>query len=161
MGSWMLQSTFFWVIYLWASPRDMAAMSLGGSPVMRLSTWLLIHLISSQTVGLWIQLRSSFSWKQQHLEVWFFAPVYNKKKKKRNCCVTYLYNATKFHITDGQLLMSFLGNNFLKHFLQVLAKFSLNQGSGSYQQMQELSHKMPENNCRICIKLLTCNCYSI
>lgn len=52
-----------WAGYLWANPRDMALISLGGSPVMRLSIWPLMHLISSATAGLWMQLRSSFSWK--------------------------------------------------------------------------------------------------
>lgn len=45
--------------------------------------------------------------------------------------VTYFDNATKFCITNSQLLMSFLGNNFLQDLLQTLAKFSLNKGSRS------------------------------
>lgn len=51
--------------YLWAKPSDMALISLGGSPVMRPSIWLLMHLISSATAGLWTQLTSSFSWKPE------------------------------------------------------------------------------------------------
>lgn len=45
--------------------------------------------------------------------------------------VTYFDNPTEFHITDGQLLVSLLGNNFLQHFLQTFANFSLDKGSGS------------------------------
>lgn len=51
------------LVYLWAKPSDMALISLGGSPVMRLSIWPLMHLISSATAGLWMQLRSNFSWR--------------------------------------------------------------------------------------------------
>lgn len=123
MGSWMLQSTFFWVIYLWASPRDMAAMSLGGSPVMRLSTWLLIHLISSQTVGLWIQLRSSFSWKQQHLEVWFFAPVYNKKKKKETVVSLTFITPPSFTSLMASCSWASLATIFLSTFFKFLPSF--------------------------------------
>lgn len=54
-------------VYLWANPRDMALISLGGSPVIRASIWLLMHLMSSATAGLWTQLRSSFSWKTPKL----------------------------------------------------------------------------------------------
>lgn len=45
---------------------------------------------------------------------------------------TYFYDPTEFHITDGQLLVSFFGNNLLQHFLQALSKLSLNKGSGSW-----------------------------
>lgn len=47
--------------------------------------------------------------------------------------LTYFNNTTEFHITDGQLFMCLLGNNLLQDFLQALANFSLDKGSGSWR----------------------------
>lgn len=46
---------------------------------------------------------------------------------------TYFNNTAELHITDGQLLMRLLGNNLLQDFLQALANFSLDKGSGSWR----------------------------
>lgn len=49
--------------HLWARPRHMALISLGGSPVIRPSICALMPLMSSATAGLCTQLRFSLSWK--------------------------------------------------------------------------------------------------
>lgn len=96
----------------------------------------------------------AFPENQYQLVVLFMATAYKYKTNKTHC-VTYFYNTTKFHITDGQLLMSFLGNNFLEHFLQALTKFSLNQGSGSYQHTIDLLYitKYDKNLSSVCLRV--------
>lgn len=68
--------------------------------------------------------------------------IFKIKQTKKPNCVTYFYNTTKFHITDGQLLMGFFGNNLLEYFLQALTNFPLNKGCGSYQKTIDLYYKM-------------------
>lgn len=70
----------------------------------------------------------AFPENQHQLEIQF---LFITPMNDWDLCLTYFNNSTEFHIANGQLLMSFFGDNFLQHFLQTLSKFSLNKSSGS------------------------------
>lgn len=108
----------------------MALISRGGSPVMRLSIWLLMHLINSATAELCTQVTSIFSCIKKNIASQLNGPLAIDCWKLKHC-TTYFDNATKLGITDGQLLVGLFGDHLLEDFLQALANFALNKGGSS------------------------------